>query len=104
MLHLPSKAIFHLLAQSTTLKRLVSLCGMSAPDSFARRFVAGETVEEATASARTLQAKGLLITLDYLGESVATGAEADAVTRDYLQIIEAIAASGIERNLSSKLT
>jgi proline dehydrogenase len=44
------------------------------------------------------------ITLDYLGESVTTTAEASAATREYLRLIDAIVASGIERNISLKLT
>ena len=57
---------------------------MRQPSSFARRFIAGETVEEAIATARTIEAAGLTQTLDMLGESVATMAEADAATRAYL--------------------
>ena len=51
---------------------------MREPSSFARRFIAGETVEEAIAAARAIEAAGLTQTLDYLGESVASMAEADA--------------------------
>ena len=40
----------------------------------------------------------------YLGESVASIAEADAATRAYLGMLEQIAAAGIERNVSLKLT
>jgi proline dehydrogenase len=72
--------------------------------SFGRRFIAGETVDEAIAAARTLQANGLHVTLDYLGESVATIAEADVATRAYAALIEQIAKAGVERNLSLKLT
>ena len=57
---------------------------MREPSSFARRFIAGETVDEAIAAARTIEAAGLTQTLDLLGESVATMAEADAATRAYL--------------------
>ena len=46
-------------------------------DSFARRFIAGETVEEAIETVAPLQAQGLQLTLDYLGESVRTSKEAD---------------------------
>jgi proline dehydrogenase len=99
-----SKAFFHTLAQSATLQRLASKYGMASPRSFARRFIAGETIDEAIGAARNIQADGLLLTLDYLGESVATLPEADAVTRDYLRIIDVIVASGVERNLSLKLT
>ncbi|HEY7058613.1 MAG TPA: proline dehydrogenase family protein [Vicinamibacterales bacterium] len=104
MLGTVSKVFFHTLAGRPTLKRLASRYGMRAERSFGRRFIAGETVEEAIAAARTLQAGGLLVTLDYLGESVATIAEADAAARAYVGMMEQIARAGIERNLSLKLT
>ena len=59
MLDSASKAFFHLLAQSGTLKKLASRYGMRRPASFARRFIAGETVEEAIAAARAVEARGL---------------------------------------------
>jgi proline dehydrogenase len=86
------------------LKALASRYGMRQPSSFARRFIAGETIDEAIAAARTVEARGTLQTLDYLGESVTSLAAADAATVDYLRIIDAIVASGIGRNLSLKLT
>lgn len=99
-----SKAFFQSLAGSQKLKRLASRYGMRNERSFAHRFIAGETIEDAIATARRIQAAGLLVTLDYLGESVATIAEADTATRAYLRLLEQIAASGIERNISLKLT
>jgi proline dehydrogenase len=104
MLDSASKTAFHLLAQSRILKKLASRYGMRRPTSFARRFIAGEAVAEAIDAARTVQARGLGLTLDYLGESVASLTEAEAATRDYLAAIEAIAQAGIERNISLKLT
>lgn len=99
-----SKAFFQTLAGSRHLKGLASRYGMRDARSFARRFIAGETLAEAIAAARQLEGQGLLVTLDALGESVATGAEADAATRQYLTLFEPIAASGIGRNVSLKLT
>ncbi|CAN5541679.1 proline dehydrogenase [soil metagenome] len=99
-----SKAFFHGLAGSVALKRLASRYGMRDPASFARRFIAGETIEEAIEAARVIEASGLTQTLDLLGESVATMPEADAATRGYLAIIDRIVASGIGRNISLKLT
>jgi proline dehydrogenase len=96
--------MFTLLSRSTTLKRLASSYGMATPRSFARRFIAGEQTEDAIAAARALQAKGLLLTLDYLGESVATTAQAAAATREYLRLIDDIVAADIERNISLKLS
>src|SRR5689334_11104395 len=104
MLDATSKALFHGLAQVPTLQRLASKYGMAPGTGFARRFIAGETVEEAVHAVRDLPGKGLLLTLDYLGESVASAAEASAAAADYVKIIEAIVASGIERNISLKLT
>jgi proline dehydrogenase len=104
MLDAASRAFFHLLAGSTTLKKLASRVGMRGRGGFARRFIAGENVEDAVAAAGTLEARGFLHTLDHLGESVSTSAAADAATRDYLDIIDRVIAAGIGRNLSLKLT
>jgi proline dehydrogenase len=99
-----SKAFFHGLARSLTLKRLASRYGMRRTDSFARRFIAGEAIDEAIEAARAIEAAGLEQTLDQLGESVATMEEADAATREYLAVVGRIVAAGIGRNISLKLT
>ena len=99
-----SRAFFRTLAGSRTLQQLASRYGMRSPYSFARRFIAGETIEEAVAAARAIEANGMMQTLDLLGESVATMAEADAATRTYLGTFERIVAAGIGRNVSLKLT
>ncbi|HVD91556.1 MAG TPA: proline dehydrogenase family protein [Vicinamibacterales bacterium] len=104
MLQAVSKTFFHLLAGSQPLKKLASRYGMRARGGFARRFIAGESVEEAIEAAREIQRNGLMVTLDYLGESVASIAAADAATRIYIGVLERIAAAGIERNISLKLT
>jgi proline dehydrogenase len=103
MLDSTSKAFFHSLAQIQFLKRLASRYGMS-PQGFARRFIAGESVDDAVAAVSGIAAQGLLLTLDYLGESVATSEEADAATREYIRILNTIVRSGVERNVSLKLT
>ncbi len=99
-----SKAFFQGLAASQGLKYLASRYGMRRPDSFARRFIAGESVAEAIAAARRLEAAGFTLTLDMLGESVATTAEADAATRAYLALMDQMVEAGIGRNISLKLT
>ena len=50
---------------------------MRPPTNFARRFVAGETVDEAIGVARALERRGFVHTLDHLGESVASLADAE---------------------------
>lgn len=105
MFDVVSKAFFHTLAGSKRLKKMASRYGVRPNGGgFARRFIAGETLDEAIAAARALQAAGMLITLDQLGESVTTAAEADTATRAYLTVLDRIAQSGIERNVSVKLT
>ena len=84
MIDAASKAFFHSLAQVQVLQRLASRYGMASERGFARRFIAGESVEEAIAAVRASADRGLLLTLDYLGESVKTTEEADAATREYL--------------------
>jgi proline dehydrogenase len=104
MLDRGAKTFFHLLARSAVLKKLASRYGMRKPTSFARRFIAGETMDEAIAAARAIETRGLMLTLDHLGESVGSLAAADVATREYLDIIDAVIHAGIGRNLSLKLT
>jgi proline dehydrogenase len=99
-----SKQFFHLLARSRMLQRAASRFGMRKATSFARRFIAGETINDAIAAARALHERGLLLTLDHLGENVTNLAEADAGVRDYLEIVNTIVRARIDRNISLKLT
>jgi proline dehydrogenase len=71
---------------------------------FARRFVAGETLDDAIAAVRALNAKGISASLDELGESVHNEAEATATRDHYLAILDRIAAEGLDANVSVKLT
>ena len=70
----------------------------------AGRFIAGETLEEALEVARRLYAEGITVTLDHLGESVTTLDEAARARDVYLRALNAIHDSGIEGNVSLKLT
>jgi proline dehydrogenase len=71
---------------------------------FARRFVAGETLEDALAVVRSLNARGISASLDELGESVTNEREARAVRDSYLTILDRIAAARLDANVSVKLT
>ncbi|HEY2906093.1 MAG TPA: proline dehydrogenase family protein [Vicinamibacterales bacterium] len=104
MLDSASKTFFHLIARSQTLKKVASRYGMRDPSSFARRFIAGETVAEAIEAARTVEGRGMTVTMDLLGESVTSLATADVATRGYIDVIDAMVASGVGRNISLKLT
>lgn len=104
MLASASKIFFHLIARSQTLKKLASRYGMRKPSSFARRFIAGETTAEAIEAARAVEARGMTVTMDLLGEGVTNLDKADAATRDYIAVVDAMIASGVGRNISLKLT
>ncbi len=70
----------------------------------ARRFVAGETLAEAVAATRKINAQGLLVTLDYLGESVAKAEDTADVVQTYLSLIHHIHADELQATVSLKLT
>lgn len=70
----------------------------------ARRFVAGEHLEEAMAAARKCNEAGMFASLDYLGESVSTTEDAQRARDAYLEIFERIARENIQANVSCKLT
>lgn len=72
--------------------------------SFARRFVAGETLAEALAAVSALNAKGISASLDELGESVTNEREARAARDTYLEILDRIADARLDANVSVKLT
>ena len=99
-----SKATFSALAGSRVLKTLASRYGMRHPHSFARRFVAGETMTEAIACASRIEREGMTVTLDHLGERVGSREAATAATKDYIAIVQAASEAGISRNISVKLT
>jgi proline dehydrogenase len=68
------------------------------------RFVAGTRVDDALRVTRELNGQGFAVTLDSLGESVRTEPEARAAAEIYHQLLDAIAAEGLQANVSVKLT
>jgi proline dehydrogenase len=70
----------------------------------ARRFIAGETIDEALAAVKVLNAQGLLVTLDYLGESVHRAEDTQNVVRTYRTVLERIQNEGLKAGISLKLT
>jgi proline dehydrogenase len=70
----------------------------------ASRFVAGETLETAIAASKAMNAKGIMVSLDLLGESVSSVEETRGARDDILAILDGIAASGVDGNVSVKLT
>ena len=71
---------------------------------FAARFVAGETIEQGVGAAVELARRGITASLDLLGESVTQPTEAEAARDQYLAMLDRMAASAAEVNVSVKLT
>lgn len=70
----------------------------------AGRFVAGETIELATAAIKQLNKQGLCVTIDYLGEFVDNEAEANEMANQSIEAIRAIGREGLDSQLSLKMT
>jgi proline dehydrogenase len=70
----------------------------------ASRYVAGETLEEALALVRGLNAEGCMATLDVLGEDVTREDETEATVVAYERALADIAARGLDSNISVKLS
>jgi proline dehydrogenase len=70
----------------------------------ARRFIAGETIDDAVQATRALNQQGLLVSLDYLGESVEKAEDTHAVVSTYRSVIERIEREGLKAGVSLKLT
>lgn len=70
----------------------------------ARRFVAGDTLEEAVQVAERLNAEGFLVSLDLLGEAVTDRESVARATDEYLECLDVIGESGLDANVSVKPT
>lgn len=70
----------------------------------ARRFVAGETLDEAVAAVRALNQGGLAASLDYLGESVQRAEDTHEVVATYQDLLKRIHEGKLDASVSLKLT
>ena len=91
------------LAENESLKKLLVQNGMS--KGFVKRFIAGESLEDACRIAISLQEKNIRVALDLLGENVLTAEEADAATDTYIAMLDFLAKAALVDNyISVKLT
>jgi proline dehydrogenase len=70
----------------------------------ARRFVAGDTADQAMAAVKQLNDSGMSATLDILGENVSSQEMAIRTADKYIDLLQMISDSGIDSNISIKLT
>ena len=68
------------------------------------RYIAGTELENARRVVAQLNAEGKLATVDVLGEEITQPDEAAAITRAYLDVLDAIDEDGLDANVSVKLT
>ena len=70
----------------------------------ADRYIAGETLEDAVATVRGLNALGAMATVDVLGEFISRPEEAEETATEYERALDAIAAGQLDANVSVKLS
>ena len=90
------------LSKAAWAQKLVT--GWSFAWKFASRFVSGTKVDDAIRAIRDLNAKGINVTLDHLGENTSKPEEASEATATILSTLDEIKASGVCANVSIKLT
>lgn len=71
---------------------------------FARRYIAGEKLEDAVRVVKALNARGICATIDILGEDVTDKAQALAAVAGYKEVLAAISAESLDANVSLKPT
>jgi proline dehydrogenase len=90
------------LAQNDHLREFV--ISNRATRSVSRRFVAGEALDDAIQATRVLNQRGMHVSLDHLGENVSDAQKAKSAARDYITILDTIKQTGVDANISIKLT
>src|SRR5713226_4313207 len=89
------------LAQNGTVRNFV--IHNRATRGVSRRFVAGETLDDAIDAARVLNQRSMHVSLDHLGENVTDEREAMTAAQDYIAILDRIKQAGVDANISIKL-
>lgn len=77
---------------------------MKLPFVLARRFVAGESFDEAIPEVEQINNKDIKVTLDLLGENVKDRRMAEGMVENYIELLNSINESGINSTISIKLT
>lgn len=70
----------------------------------ASRFIAGETLGEALEVVRQLNARGMVATIDHLGENTTSADDSVRASDEVIEIIEAIETNHLRANISVKLS
>ncbi len=97
-----SRTVLLSLANSKKVESIVRKNAFSSR--IASRFIAGENIADVTAPVRALNAQGMSVSLDLLGESVTSEEEVAAVVDTYLSLFQHIRTENLDANVSLKLT
>ena len=84
--------------------RAVQLMPKSVVGFFSKKYIAGETLQDAVDFVKKLNSKGIYATMDVLGESVANKEESIKCKNEALEVLEAIEKNKLMANLSIKPT
>jgi len=71
---------------------------------FSKKYIAGETIEGAVRASKELNAQGIKVTIDLLGEFITNLDQAEENVQAYLKIIDRIQSEKIDGNYSVKPT
>ena len=104
MLESISRALFLAASRNQRLKTMVSRYGMRGPQSFARRFIGGETLDDVMVTLHALGDQGFRHTLNHLGEHVASRDAASIAAAEYLDTVERVGRAGLACKISVKLS
>jgi len=96
------RAAFIALSQSRFLRKFSERSSVG--QRLSRRFVAGTTVEEALRASQEVNALGMSVSLDNLGENVTNADEARHGADLYRELLDRISERGLNANVSVKLT
>jgi proline dehydrogenase len=96
------RSAFIALSRNRSLRRFGERSGIGVK--LSSRFVAGMEIDDALRVTEAVNRQGMAVTLDALGESVTTEAEAHRAADTYHQLLDAIAARKLNANVSVKLT
>ncbi|WP_042166224.1 proline dehydrogenase family protein [Paenibacillus gorillae] len=70
----------------------------------ARKFIAGERLEDALHQIEVLNDRGIMVTLDHLGEGITHLDEAEGYRDEYIRLVDGIAERKVNANVSLKPT
>ena len=96
------RALFISLAENRTLRGIAERSSIG--QKFSSRFVAGTQIGDVLPAARKVNLSGCSVSIDNLGENVTNADEARASAAIYHQLLDEIAAQGLNANISLKLT